>query len=159
MCCFFVAILLSTLEPPPIPGSGAGNGGNNGSSDWPGAGVATGPPTPPIFDALIPPPLQPPSPLPAPADAAAATDTRRRRWQLREPVQLRRRARSRRHQQREPAAAASGGGEIKTQWLTLFLSRTCKRGSNQAGARSNAPGSVLGSRRGRPGGPARAVCQ
>jgi hypothetical protein len=120
--------MLSTLEPPPIPGSGAGNGGNNGSgcrsSDGPGAGVAAGPPTPPIFDALIP---QPASPLPAPADAAAAADTRRR-WQLREPVQLLRWDRSRRLQQREQAVAASGGGEIKTQWLTLFLSRTCKRG-------------------------------
>ena len=80
-----------------------------------------------------PPPPPPPSPLPAPADAGGAADTRRR-WQQREPVPLQRRARSRRRQQREAAVAASGGGEIKTQWLTLFLSRTCKRGSNQAGA-------------------------
>ena len=119
--------------------------------------VAAGPSTPPISDALIPPPPPPPSPLPAPADSGAAADTRRRRWQQWEPVPLQRWARSRRHQQREPAAAASGGGEIKTQWLTLLLSRTCKRGSNQAGARADAPGSVRGSRHGRPGGPARAV--
>ncbi len=95
--------------------------------------VAAGPSTPPISDALIPPP-PPPSPLPAPADAGGAADTRRRRWQQWEPLPLQRRARSRRRQQREAAVAASGGGEIKTQWLTLFLSRTCKRGSNQAGA-------------------------
>jgi hypothetical protein len=56
------------------------------------------------------------------------------RWQQREPVRLLRRARSRRRQQQEPAVAASGGGEIKTKWLTLLLSRTCKRGSNQASA-------------------------
>jgi hypothetical protein len=47
---------------------------------------------------------------------------------------LLRRARSQSRQQREPVVAASGGGEIKTQWLTLLLSRTCKRGSDQAGA-------------------------
>ncbi len=44
----------------------------------------------------------------------------------------------RRRQQREPAVAASGGWEIKTQWLTLLLSRTCKRGSDQA-ARHDEP--------------------
>jgi hypothetical protein len=48
------------------------------------------------------------------------------------------RAQSRRCQQREPAVAVSGGEEIKTQWVTLFLSRTCKRGSNQASARRRA---------------------
>ncbi len=67
-------------------------------------------------------------------DAGAGADTRRLRRQQREPVPLLRRARSRRRQQREPAVAASGGGEIKTQWLTLVLSRTCKRGSDQAAA-------------------------
>ncbi len=76
----------------------------------------------------------PPPPLPAPADACAAADTRRRRQQQREPVPLQRWARSRRRQQPEPAVAAFRGGEIKTQWLTLLLSRTCKRGSDQAGA-------------------------
>ena len=80
-----------------------------------------------------PPPPPPPSPLPAPADSGGAANTRRC-WQQREPVPLQRRARSRRRQQREAAVAASAGGEIKTQWLTLLLSRTCKRGSNQAGA-------------------------
>jgi hypothetical protein len=63
--------------------------------------------------------------------------------QQREPVPLQRRARTRRRKQPEPAVAASGGGEIKTQWLTLLLSRTCKRGSDQAGARSDAPRQVL----------------
>jgi len=32
----------------------------------------------------------------------------------------------------EPAVAAPGVGEIKTQWLTLLLSRTGKGGSDQA---------------------------
>ncbi len=83
---------------------------------------------------------------------------RRRQLHQREPVPLRRQARSRRRRQRELAVAASGGGGIKTQWLTLFFSRTCKRGSNQAGARADAPGPVRGSRRRRrPGCPARAV--
>ncbi len=72
----------------------------------------------------------------APADAGGAADSRRR-WQQREQVPLQRQARSQRRQQREAAVAASGGGEIKTQWLTLFLSRTCKRGSNQAARRDD----------------------
>ena len=137
-----LSLLQPTPAPPSIPGGGAGNNWSRcRCGDGPGAGVAqaAGPPTPPISDAPIPPPPPsplPPSPLPAPADAGSAADTRRR-WQQWEPVPLQRWARSRRHQQREPAAAASGGGEIKTQWLTLLLSRTFKRGSNQAGAATN----------------------
>jgi hypothetical protein len=61
------AMVLSNLTP------GAGAAGNNGSgcrcADWPGGGVAAGPPTPPDALTITAPP--PPSPLPAPADASA----------------------------------------------------------------------------------------
>jgi hypothetical protein len=132
-----LSLLQPTPLPPPIPGGGAGNNGSRyRCGDGPGAGVAAGPPTPPISDALIPP--RPPTYFPSPRSrhAGGAADTRRR-WQQREPVPVQRRARNRRRQQREAAVAASGGGEIKKQWLTLFLGRTCKRGSNQAALRDD----------------------
>ncbi len=96
--------------------------------DGPGAGVAAGPPTPPISATFIPPP---PTSFPSPSSRRRC---RRRQYQAAAQTTTGAGAAAATGPEPAPPTTGAGGGRMmariwgrgnKAQWLTLLLSRTC----------------------------------